>query len=110
MKTVRNCPVAIKNDPSGELCVFAGCLIAAFVSSVIDYGIQVAFNYGCGISGKDAWINKVDFFDVGISGILGAVTAGFAGAANAGKNLGAFGKYALSHCNLIKCGEYCKTE
>lgn len=28
-----------KNDPSGELCVFAGCIIAAFVSSVIDNGI-----------------------------------------------------------------------
>jgi len=96
-------------DPEGDLCVFVGCLVAAFVSAIFDYGIQVAFNYSCGLSGKDAWVNKVDFFDVGISGIMGAFTAGFAGAANAGKNLGTFGKYVLSHSNLFKYGEIALT-
>jgi len=65
----------IYTDPDGEL---AFLVIAAYfmVNAAIDYGMQVAMNYTQGYKGKDAWVNKVDFFDVAVSGGTGALTGG----------------------------------
>ena len=55
----------VYTDPDGEFVLLA---IAGYflVNAAIDYGMQVGMNYMMGYKGKDAWVNKVDFLDVGI--------------------------------------------
>jgi RHS repeat-associated protein len=72
-----NNPLAF-TDPDGDFVV-AAFLIGMAVSAVIDYGIQVGMNYVQGYRGKDAWFNKVDFFDVAISAGIGGLTADWGG-------------------------------
>ena len=91
-------------DPSGE-SIIAAIIIGALVSSAVDYGMQVAFNYLNGYSGKDAWFNKVDFFDIAVSGVLGVITAGYGTAANTGTKIGKVGKWVNAHREGIKGGE-----
>jgi RHS repeat-associated protein len=79
-------------DPDGEFGILAAYLIAAASSAMIDYSIQVAFNLGSGLTGKDAFFNKVDFFDIGVSAIMGACNAGLANI----KKIGKLGKLALN--------------
>ncbi len=72
---------------------------------LIDYGIQVGMNYAQGYSGKDAWLNKVDFFDVAISGAIGGVTAGFGASIKAGETVGKFGMFMVNNAKYVKAGE-----
>ncbi len=83
-------------DPDGEL---AFLVIAAYfvANAAIDYGIQVAMNYAQGYKGKDAWVNKVDFFDVAVSGGIGALTGGASTAYKAGEKVGKVGMFVLKH-------------
>lgn len=96
-------------DPSGEVFVIddviVACLVAAVVSTIVDYGMQVAFNYLNGYKGKDAWLNKVDFFDIAVSGVIGAATAGYGTAAKMGSKVGKVGKWVIGNSNAIKTGE-----
>lgn len=96
-------------DPSGEVIVIddviVACIVAAVASAVVDYGMQVAFNYISGYKGKDAWLNKVDFFDIAVSGVIGAATAGYGTAAKMGSKVGKVGKWVIGNSNAIKTGE-----
>ena len=96
-------------DPTGEVFVIddiiVACVIAAAVSATVDYGIQVALNYANGYRGKDAWFNKIDFFDITLSGVVGAVTAGYGTAAKMGAKVGKVGKWINNHGKVIKTGE-----
>lgn len=91
-------------DPSGE-SVIAAIIIGALVSSAIDYGMQVVFNYASDYSGKDAWFNKVDFFDIAVSGVVGGLTAGYGTAAKAGTKIGKVGNWVVNHGNTIRNSE-----
>ena len=82
--------------------VIAGYFLA---NAAIDYGIQVAFNYAQGYKGKDAWVNKVDFFDVAVSGGIGAITGGASTALKTGEKVGKVGMFVLKHPELVKLGE-----
>ena len=44
-------------------------IVSALLGMAIDYSFQVYENYQNGYSGKEAWINQVDFADVGFSAI-----------------------------------------
>jgi len=94
----------IYTDPDGE---FAFLVFAAYflVNAAIDYGIQVAFNYTEGYSGKDAWLNKVDFADVVISGGIGGLTGGSSTAIKAGEKVGKVGMFMFKHPQLVTLGE-----
>lgn len=83
----------------------AAFLIAAGVSMVIDYGIQVGMNYAAGYKGKDAWVNKVDFFDVAVSGAIGGLTAGWGASLKAGETVGKVGMFMVNNAKLVKTGE-----
>jgi len=91
-------------DPEGEF-IFTAFLIAASASMLIDYGIQVGMNYAQGFKGKDAWVKKVDFFDVAISGVIGGLTAGYGASIKAGESVGKFGAFLVGNEKLIKTGE-----
>ncbi len=90
-------------DPDGEF-VFVAFLAVALVSAAIDYGIQVAMNHVSGKRGMDAWFNDVDFFDVGVSGLVGGLTAGFGAALTKGMQVGKFGMFLLNNKTLISAG------
>jgi len=92
------------NDPDGEV---AFLVIAAYfaVNAAIDYGIQVSMNYAQGYKGKDAWFNKVDFFDVAVSGGLGAISGGASTAARLGEKVSKVGMFVLKHPELVRLGE-----
>ena len=96
-------------DPSGEIIVIddaiVACIIVATASVAIDYGTQVAINYLSGYKGADAWFKKVDFFDIAVSAIVGAATAGYGAAAKAGSKIGKVGKWVNTHKSIIKGGE-----
>jgi len=98
-------------DPEGEFVVTA-FLVGLAVSAIIDYGIQVATNYmmaeKMGYSASDIWFNKVDFFDVAVSGIVGGVTGGY-GAVAKGAQIGKFGKFVLDNRKWIAAGEIMAT-
>lgn len=96
-------------DPSGEIigiddAVFA-CIIAAIAGAATDYGMQVAINFACGYTGKDAWFKKVDFFDIAVSCFVSGVSAGYGAAAKAGTKIGKLGKWVTGHGKAIKTGE-----
>ncbi|MBW8333124.1 MAG: FG-GAP-like repeat-containing protein [Prolixibacteraceae bacterium] len=99
-------------DPDGDI---AFLVIAAYfaANAAIDYGIQVAMNYAVakkmGYSTKDIWLNKIDFFDVGISGTIGAITGGASTALKAGEKVGKVGMFVLKHPELVKLGEIAVT-
>ena len=96
------------NDPSGEF-VFTAFLVGFAVGALIDYGIQVAINYASGHRGADAWFNKVDFFDVALSGVISGLTAGYSSSIQAGEKVGKFGTFLLKNKKLIKAGEIALT-
>lgn len=95
------------SDPDGDTPFL---VIAAYfvVNAAIDYGMQVAFNYAAGYKGKDAWFNKVDFFDTVVSGGIGAITAGYGTAAKlaekSGKTLSKFGTFVIKNPELMALG------
>ncbi len=91
-------------DPDGEFVITA-FLIVAGASMLIDYGIQVGMNYAQGYKGKDAWVNKVDFFDVAISGAIGGLTAGYGASLKLGGSVGKFGMFMVNNAKLVKAGE-----
>jgi len=87
----RNNPLIYK-DPDGESII--AILIAVAVFTAIEYGTQVYQNYqinqqmrAAGASeyslwsNKDIWLKKIDWFDVGISGIAGGLSTAFPAAA-----------------------------
>ncbi|MCQ2135263.1 MAG: AHH domain-containing protein [Bacteroidales bacterium] len=102
-------------DESGELlgiddAVIIGALIVAGVSMAIDYGIQVFSNYiesknNPDLTPEDIWFNKIDWFDIGISGIIGGITGGYGTAAESGHVISKFGAFLLKHTKLVKAGE-----
>ena len=69
-------------DPSGEIGVLAACLIAAGIDMAIDYGFQVIANLnaknaeGQSLTAKEVFLTNIDWFDIGVSGVLGGVTCG----------------------------------
>ncbi|MFV0291022.1 MAG: RHS repeat domain-containing protein [Mangrovibacterium sp.] len=96
------------NDPDGEFVV-AAFLIGMAISATIDYGMQVAMNYSQGYSGKDAWVKKVDFFDVALSGTIGGLTAGWGASIKAGETVGKIGTFAVNNAKYVKVGEIVAT-
>ncbi|MFV0289641.1 MAG: RHS repeat domain-containing protein, partial [Mangrovibacterium sp.] len=96
------------NDPEGEFVV-AAFLIGMAISAAIDYGMQVAMNHYQGYSGKDAWLNKVDFFDVALSGTIGGLTAGWGASLKAGETVGKFGAFLVNNATYVKAGEIVAT-
>jgi len=97
----------VYTDPDGEV---AFLVIAAYfaANAAIDYGIQVAMNYAVankmGYSTKDIWFNKIDFFDVGISGTFGAITGGAGTALKAGEKVGKVGMFFAKNPELVQLG------
>lgn len=95
-------------DPDGEFVVTA-FLVGVVIYSALDYGIQVGMNYAHGYKGKDAWVNKVDFFDVALSGVIGGVTMGYGAALTAGSTVGKFGMFMASNSKWLRVGEIALT-
>lgn len=75
-------------DTSGEIVWFIPVLIAAGISMIVNYGVQVASNYAAGKEGKEAWINNIDFLDIAISGVLGGISAGASNGLTATSSIG----------------------
>lgn len=93
------------SDPYGESVILV-CLAAAGISMMIDYGLQVAMNYyeaqnNTGMTSKDIWLNNIDWFDIGVSGLIGGMTGAFGEAIKVGQSVGEFGKFFLSHTKLM---------
>jgi hypothetical protein len=63
-------------DEDGESIIVA-IIVGTLVSAAVNYGSQVYRNYRQGMTGKDLWLNKIDFADVAISGIAGGFSAAF---------------------------------
>ena len=70
----KNNPV-IMVDPTGEFGLITLCVIGALTYAAVDYGTQVYDNYEEGKSGKDAWVNDINWGSVVSSGLSGAVSA-----------------------------------
>ncbi|MDD3405615.1 MAG: hypothetical protein PHH23_05070 [Paludibacteraceae bacterium] len=75
-------------DPDGEFAI-AAFFIGMAACMLIDYGMQVAMNYVQAqkdptMTSKDIWLKNIDWFDVGISGIIGGLTGGFGAALSTG--------------------------
>ncbi|MDR0828883.1 MAG: FG-GAP-like repeat-containing protein [Prevotellaceae bacterium] len=73
------------SDPSGEsLSVVAVMAIYFAVYALIEYGSQVYYNYQSSdamvaqgyspMSNRDKWFGRIDWLDVGINGLAGAIT------------------------------------
>ena len=114
----------IYTDPSGEFIftllatIIPGAqpllpfAIAADISWMTDYGMQVAMNHMNGQSGSDAWFKNIDWFDVGISAIIGGVTGGYSAeykALKEGERLSKFGTWVYNNRKLITLGEMVAT-
>ena len=69
-----NDPVSMR-DKDGRLGLFALCTIGALVGGIIDYAGQVISNYADGKTGKEAWVDEVDWGSVAGSAFSGAVSA-----------------------------------
>ena len=69
-----NDPVSMR-DKDGRLGLFALCAIGALVGGIIDYAGQVISNYADGKTGKEAWVDEVDWGSVAGSAFSGAVSA-----------------------------------
>ena len=101
-------------DESGELfgvddAIILTILAAAGVSMLIDYGIQIASNVlesrdHPEWTNRDIFLNQIDWFDIGVSGVIGGITGGLGVAANIGKNMGRVAIWALQHPKLITLG------
>lgn len=98
----------VYTDPDGNL-IFIPILIGVVVYAAIDYGIQVGMNYANGYSGRDAWVNQVDFFDVAVSGVLGGLSGGYGYAAKTGMTLGKFGMAMANGSKLVQLGSVALT-
>ena len=111
-------------DPSGEFiftllaAIIPGAqpllpfAIAADIGWMTDYGMQVAMNYANkqeGWTGKDIWFKQIDWFDVGMSAVVGGVTGGYGAELKAGKELGKFGTWVAKNSKLITLGEMVTT-
>lgn len=86
--------------------------LAADISWMTDYGLQVAMNYANkqeGWTGKDIWFKQIDWFDVGMSAVVGGVTGGYGAELKAGKELGKFGTWVVKNSKLITLGEMVAT-
>lgn len=111
----------VNSDPSGDFIftllatIIPGAqpllpfAIAADISWMTDYGMQVGMNYANGYKGADAWLKKVDWFDVGTSAVVGGITGGYSAELKAGANLGKFGSWVATHSKLITAGEMALT-
>ena len=114
----------IYTDPSGEFiftllaAIIPGAqpllpfAIAADIGWMTDYGMQVAMNYANkqeGWTGKDIWFKQIDWFDVGMSAVVGGVTGGYGAELKAGKELGKFGAWVAKNSKLITLGEMVTT-
>ncbi len=65
-------------DPSGEFPLLAAAIavgVGALIGGGMVYGRQVWNNHQNGLTGRDAWFNCIDFWEVGI----GAISGGAAG-------------------------------
>ena len=103
-----NNPLKFK-DQNGE-SVFLTILAVTAVSMLVDYGFQVFNNWQASktddtITRNDIWFKKIDWFDVGLTGIISGLTAGFGASLQAGKSIGGIGLWWLKNQNLIKAGE-----
>ena len=103
-----NNPLKYK-DNSGESIILAAIAIAV-VSMAIDYGIQVYNNYRLSkndpsITPNDIWFKRIDWFDVGLTGAISGLTAGFGASLQAGKTIGKLGIWWIKNQKLIKVGE-----
>ncbi len=102
-------------DISGEIfgiddAVIISALIIAGTCMAIDYGIQVLANYSESkdnpkMTKKDIFFNKIDWFDIGISGLIGGITGGYGVAAKSGQVLSKLGCFVLNNTKYIKAGE-----
>ena len=54
---------------------------------------------------RDIWLNKIDWFDIAVSGVIGGLTAGYGTAAKHGMELGKFGGFIIKDAKYIKAGE-----
>ena len=107
------------NDRTGELFgIDDAVLIAAVLTSVgsmaIDYAIQVLSNIKDANShpewtSKDIWVNNIDWFDIGLSGVIGALSGGYATAVKSGVTLSKFGAAFLNNIYLVELGELIAT-
>ncbi len=107
------------NDESGEFiftilaAVFCPPLlpytVAADISWMTDYAIQVGMNYANGYKGSDAWLKKIDWFDVGSSAVVGGLTGEYSAELKAGKEIGKFGTWVVKNRKLITLGEMAVT-
>ena len=71
-------------DPDGEIVWFIPVIYFA-VYAAIEYGTQVYYNYQVnkqlesqglkGLSNKEKWIGRIDWFDVAVSGAAGAISS-----------------------------------
>ena len=76
----------------------------------IDYGIQVFANYiesksNPDLTPRDIFLNKIDWFDLGISGLVGGLTGGAGAAYKSGKSLSKLGAVVIKHPKAIKAVE-----
>ena len=114
----------IYTDPSGEFIftllatVIPGAqfllpfAIAADISWMTDYGMQVMMNHANGLEGSDAWLKKIDWFDVGASAAIGGLTGGYSAEYNAlkaGEKLSKFGSWVYKNRKYITLGEMALT-
>jgi len=114
----------IYTDPSGEFIftllatIIPGAqpllpfAVAADISWMTDYGMQVAMNHMNGQSGSDAWFKNIDWFDVGLSAVIGGVTGGYSAeykALKEGERLSKFGTWVYKNRKLITLGEMVAT-
>jgi RHS repeat-associated protein len=95
-------------DPEGDF-VLEACLIAAGVGILIDYGMQVGMNYlearnNPAMTAKDIWLNKIDWFDIAVSGTISGLTAGYGAAITAGETVGKFGLFMVKYSNFVSLG------
>ena len=86
--------------------------VAADIGWMTDYAMQVGMNYANrqdGWTGKDIWLKQIDWFDVGMSAVVGGVTGGYSAELKAGKELGKFGSWVVKNSKLIYAGEIITT-
>ena len=93
-------------DPSGEVTIWGPILLSALVAMAIDYGFQVGNNYKLAkdnpdMTTKDIWLNDIDWFDVGMSGLVGGIMGGAIAAGGAGP----VSAFLLKNATTIKASE-----
>lgn len=58
-----------------------------------------------GYSTKDIWFNKIDFFDVAVSGVVSGLTMGYGASIKAGHSVGKFGMLTAKNSGWTKLAE-----